>query len=614
MDVVPERKPKRPHYIPRPPGKPFKYQCFQCPFTCNEKSHLFNHMKYNLCKNSISLMSQKNGQTGRQLKAFEKGNLTTAAEKSNDGTDGPPAALNQSPKKHGVEEENKPELRDDTEELDVGCNSPVNKSESRQSTSTETENRESNDTTDLPRPSAFSLVTPNRDGAEALKSPVQQAKESQAPAISHASFPWGMISSTADLKPLPSVMVPEYPPYTLSNRPMYPPYYHPGHPHVNEPNSSSLQQEFQDPQRPMVQQPIAPPHASPFHPYPYRYCHTLHPGPALHYTLYRPQQLSMPITASGYLPLDFYGQTIGHKDYDFYMFLRPSHNHPHNSAQDEIHHGQNADKATSQSPKEGYSALGSPDKPSQANIIQRDAEASQYTVEGESQTILQLGHTATAMELIKKEPRRGSAETFLQLRPQHMDMGSAESSRHSPVSVPEPCPMSEQDDEDDSDNVAPLNLSTKNQSQEKQSERSLIAADAVKLNENELPLNLSLRPSQVNSPQSSALNPSEDLSLKSDQDQDEETCDQRQTAALALCQLATASSAASSRDFTTASRPSVDSMDSTSPISPKTTKPTTRTKATGLKRPKSGQAESKCHKRNKRAKATGRSLRRPLCC
>ncbi|XP_066517579.1 zinc finger protein 750-like [Hoplias malabaricus] len=54
-----ERKPKKPHYIPRPPGKPFNYHCFQCPFTCNEKSHLFNHMKYNLCKNSLSLLSKK---------------------------------------------------------------------------------------------------------------------------------------------------------------------------------------------------------------------------------------------------------------------------------------------------------------------------------------------------------------------------------------------------------------------------------------------------------------------------------------------------------------------------------------------------------------------------
>ncbi|XP_043106480.1 uncharacterized protein LOC122352823 isoform X2 [Puntigrus tetrazona] len=52
-----ERKPKKPHYVPRPPGKPFRYQCFQCPFTCNQKSHLFNHMKYNLCHVSVSVSS-----------------------------------------------------------------------------------------------------------------------------------------------------------------------------------------------------------------------------------------------------------------------------------------------------------------------------------------------------------------------------------------------------------------------------------------------------------------------------------------------------------------------------------------------------------------------------
>ncbi|XP_061520069.1 proline-rich protein 35 [Phycodurus eques] len=51
-----ERKPKKPHYIPRPWGKPYNYKCFQCPFTCMEKSHLYNHMKYSLCKNSLSLL------------------------------------------------------------------------------------------------------------------------------------------------------------------------------------------------------------------------------------------------------------------------------------------------------------------------------------------------------------------------------------------------------------------------------------------------------------------------------------------------------------------------------------------------------------------------------
>lgn len=63
-----ERKPKKPHYIPRPWGKPYNYKCFQCPFTCMEKSHLYNHMKYSLCKNSLSLLRESEW-------PYKKGNI-----------------------------------------------------------------------------------------------------------------------------------------------------------------------------------------------------------------------------------------------------------------------------------------------------------------------------------------------------------------------------------------------------------------------------------------------------------------------------------------------------------------------------------------------------------
>ncbi|KAL4617920.1 hypothetical protein GN956_G20503 [Arapaima gigas] len=66
-----ERKPKKPHYIPRPWGKPYNYKCFQCPFTCMEKSHLYNHMKYSLCKNSLSLLIESDW-------PYKKGNLLHA--------------------------------------------------------------------------------------------------------------------------------------------------------------------------------------------------------------------------------------------------------------------------------------------------------------------------------------------------------------------------------------------------------------------------------------------------------------------------------------------------------------------------------------------------------
>lgn len=424
METAQERKPKRPHYIPRPPGKPFKYQCFQCPFTCNEKSHLFNHMKYNLCKNSISLVSQKNGPTARQFKAAAKG----VPIKSKACPSPPRTVQNKSPEEPGAEE-NEAESRDDTEEVDVGCDSPVNKdsqSVTKPNTATERENKESNEAKSLPRPSAFSPVTPKNDGAETFNSSVQESEDSQAPVpnFNHPGFQWGNISSSIPLKPFPPSMIPEYSPYLLPDRTLYPPYYLPGNHHTNEPNSPSFRPEFMDPQRPVVPQPIASPHPSLFPPYPYRYCHPLHPSPPMHYTLYRPHELSMPITGPRYLPLDLYGPTLGPKDYDLYMHSRPSHSSLNTSTQEQSNHGQSGDKETRLSPKEGCSALGSPDRPSHAHIIQRDTEASHYTNKGESQTPTQLGHTATSMQPIETDLRQEeTAEGLLQLRALHVDGG-----------------------------------------------------------------------------------------------------------------------------------------------------------------------------------------------
>ncbi|XP_037544963.1 zinc finger protein 750 isoform X2 [Nematolebias whitei] len=607
MDTDPERKPKRPHYIPRPPGKPFNYQCFQCPFTCNEKSHLFNHMKYNLCKNSISLMSQKNVQTARQIKAVAKGVLVKSKDCTNDLPD-----QNKSPEKHDVEE-NKDESRDDAEELDVGCDSPVSKdsqSIAKPSISTEREIRENNEIKDLPRPSAFSPVTPNRDGAEALKSPVPQTEDPQAPTINHPSNMWGRISSSVPLKSFNPLVVPEYPPYLLPDRHLYPSYYLPRHIHVNELNSS-FQPEFIDPQRPMVQQPIAPPYASTIPPYPYRYCHTLHPGTPLHYTFYRPHEINMPITGHRYIPLDIYTQSLDQKEHDLYMYSRPSHNNPHSSTEDESHHDQNGDKATRLSPKEGCSASGSPDRPSQADIIQREAEASQCTGVGESQTSPQLGHASKVMEPTKNDVRQEeSAETLPQLRCQNG--GSTESSQYSSASEPSPKTVSEEHCKDDTDNMAPLNLSTRNQEHDERAEHSLTGSDREKINGNELPLNLSLRTSQSGFVHSYAATAPEDLPQRPDKGLDEEPCDQRQTAALALCQLATASSEVSI-SFNAVNQSTQESLKTSGISSLKTVKPTTRAKA-ATKRTNNGQTESKCYKPVKKAKTSGRALRRrPRC-
>lgn len=406
MDTAQERKPKRPHYIPRPPGKPFKYQCFQCPFTCNEKSHLFNHMKYNLCENSISLVSQKNGQTTRQFKAGTKG--TTV--KSKDCPSPLPAFQNDSTEKE-PEEGNKTKSRDNT--VDAGCDDVIHKdsqSGTNSNTETDRENREGNEAIYLPRPSAFSPVTPKSVVTEA-SSPVQQSEESQAPATTfRPGFPWGTSTSSGPLKPLPPG--PEYSPYLLPERSMYPPYYLAGNYHANDPNTPTFQTEFADSQRPVVPQPIPPLHSSLFPPYSYRYCHPLHSGPTLHYTLYRPYELSMPITGPRYLPFDLYGSSFGPKDCDgLYIHSGFSYD-SHNTSTHEDNRKQNEDKETRLSPKEGCSALGSPDRASQEQIIQRDTDATHYTDMSETQTTTQSGQPTTVVE---------STVTLLQLNKQHVD-------------------------------------------------------------------------------------------------------------------------------------------------------------------------------------------------
>lgn len=400
MDTV-QRKPKRPHYIPRPPGKPFKYQCFQCPFTCNEKSHLFNHMKYNLCKNSISLVSQKNGQTNRQARADTR----KAPVKPQDCPSPPPTVQGNANEKEPSEEGNSKETGDD------GCDSTADQDSqcvTNPTRPTQREDRESSEAIYQPRPSAFSLVTPKNDGAEGLKSHAQQSEDSQAPApTNHPGFPWGIPHSS--LKAFSPPTISEYPPYLLPDRALYPPYYLTGNYYNNEPNSS-FQPEFMDPQRHVLQQTSPPLQTSLFPTYPYRYY-------PLHYTLYRPYELPMPLTGPRYLPFDLYGSAYGPKDNnDLYVHSHPTHDSHDVSTQDKSN--QSTDKETRLSPRAGCSALGSPDRPSQAHLVQKDAEASGTTEEGETQTTTQDQTTAAKKD---ESTKTENAQSLLQLRSQHVD-------------------------------------------------------------------------------------------------------------------------------------------------------------------------------------------------
>lgn len=573
MDTAQERKPKRPHYIPRPPGKPFKYQCFQCPFTCNEKSHLFNHMKYNLCKNSISLVSQKNGPASRQIKTTVKA-VEPKPKDSPIPSPKPPNVDKNSEGENQEEEEEK--SNEDTEEVDVVCDSPINReSESVINSVVDSESAKSDEPKPQPRPSAFSPVTP----AGAEKSPVVQPEDPKMSALHQPAFPWGTITPpSVPIKPYPAPLVPEYPPYLL---PDYAPYYLTPNHHRSDPNTNSFRPEFLDPQRPVVPQPVAPPYPSLFPPYSYRYCASLHPTPPLHYSLYR-HDLSMPVTSPRYVTLDMYGPNLGTKDYDFYMQGRATHS---TSTMDENNQGQSCDKATRLSPKEGCSALGSPDRPCNSNNIQTEAEGPHYA--------MQEGHTPHLSQPSRPDPTtESSAEILMQLRRQHMDKGSAEK-QHSANS-------------DSRDEAAPLNLSTR--SQDRESPHRMGRGSVENVTREELPLNLSIRPLHIGT-ESWSTSRGQDMEMD-----DEEVFDQRQTAALALCQLASATSATSVCEVSLGETATQESSDGNKHFQASTNN-RAAAKVKTLKRKNKGKPENDHHKQPKKAKTTARTLkRRPRCC
>lgn len=153
---------------------------------------------------------------------------------------------------------------------------------------------------------------------------------------------------------------------------------------------------------------------------------------------------------------------------------------------------------------------------------------------------------------------------------------------------------------DSREDLVPLNLSKQNQSDSKPD-----CSDGEELT---LPLNLCLRPSSL----SSALKTAEELQERPDVTLDD-PFDQRQVAALALCQLSIASAVASSRG---ADQLTADSTDVDSRTSASKTKDTTQAKTTtSLKRANSDQTKNQQTKSNKRAKTPEwRLRRRPRCC
>lgn len=175
----------------------------------------------------------------------------------------------------------------------------------------------------------------------------------------------------------------------------------------------------------------------------------------------------------------------------------------------------------------------------------------------------------------------------------------AEKNRNSPVPVSDT--KTGQASCDSREDSVPLNLSKRNQS-----DRKPDCSDGEDLKSEELPLNLCLRPSCP----SSALNTAKQLQERPDAELDD-PFDQRQTAALALCQLSIASSVASCG----ADQPTEDCTDVEAKTSGSKTKDTTKAKTTSLKRENSNQTKNQGTKTTKRAKTPEwRLRRRPRCC
>lgn len=183
------------------------------------------------------------------------------------------------------------------------------------------------------------------------------------------------------------------------------------------------------------------------------------------------------------------------------------------------------------------------------------------------------------------------------------------------TSAPRAGSETERDCTDASDDLAPLNLSTRNSDKEAfLRDKRLSSSEAE-----DLPLNLSLRPPPQRSAEhhSSRTRPAD---CRRSHELCEEPCDQRQTAALALCQLATASSLKSPHHVSPEGEPpkaaaeEAEEEEEEDENGGKAAKSKTKANVAGGKRASASRADSNPNKLSKRAKSSGRPLRRrPRC-
>lgn len=365
METPPERKPKKPHYIPRPPGKPYKYQCFQCPFTCNIKSHLFNHMKYNLCKNSISLVTQRAEQTGRPSRAPQCGNS------SNPITTGSSVSAKLSPARPGDKAQGVEKTKDlgvqEVQEEEQGAQheSPKKKNPKivPELINVESEEQEAVETAmKHTMTSAFSPVPRKSisDPQPLLPHRIEQPPP-QAPPSIHLPPNWQRVTPAPLKPPVPHVIA-DYAAYMLPERrhALY---------HTYMPSQSSSHRPIpQEHHRPPAATSLLPSNPPILHPYHYRYGQSFLPVPPLPYSLYPPPEHSPSLQSLRYLPVEMYPHSFDPRVYGGYSYLQTgSYSKPAEAKENQQQEGE---RTTRQSPLAGCAASGSPDRPSTTEFTQ----------------------------------------------------------------------------------------------------------------------------------------------------------------------------------------------------------------------------------------------------
>ncbi|XP_028572942.2 zinc finger protein 750 isoform X1 [Podarcis muralis] len=317
MSLLKERKPKKPHYIPRPPGKPFKYKCFQCPFTCNEKSHLFNHMKYGLCKNSITLVSEQdrvikcpksNSLETKQINQAEPGAKPTSSKPLSNLESKPQCAFPKDDAKENMEVQNQA-----TGKLVNGQTPSIQKELTLVGHEEENTANTQPGLEGIVRPSAFVPVGEHRHSKDSieLSQLVSLSDSNKGPSIHTKSAfhapnnPWKTASTliapefthkippTKGFPSIPPYMQPIIPEYSPSlyehGLAIYAPYFLPGNSHECESSvlsvySSQDQRHFLPHPGPLPK-PINP--AAYEH---YRLFQQYHPNPPVPYGLCRPTE------------------------------------------------------------------------------------------------------------------------------------------------------------------------------------------------------------------------------------------------------------------------------------------------------------------------------------